>query len=182
MISQIDRLSSKETKIAGRSIWIAVDASARSAATCMVVSRVGGLATSLCRVRRSLSRRPWDLSPPNSLPVSRRTCVKTPARFHTDLFCSLFRALRPLGSEKIAKNFALRDCLQKFAGFSHGLGREHAIAATCTRARPGPHPRGRASFRARPAHGRAAHQKQDRRAARRGRAHHRRNGRTAGGA
>ena len=46
---------------------------------------------------------------------------KTPARFHTDLFCSLFRALRPLGSEKIANNFAPRDCLQKFAGFSHGL-------------------------------------------------------------
>jgi hypothetical protein len=50
-----------------------------------------------------------------------RACVKTPTRFDTDLFCSLFRALRPLGSEKIAKNFALRDCLQKFAGFSHGL-------------------------------------------------------------
>ena len=50
-----------------------------------------------------------------------RACVKTPARFDTDLFCSLFRALRPLGSDKIAKNFALRDCLQKFAGFSHGL-------------------------------------------------------------
>jgi hypothetical protein len=49
--------------------------------------------------------------------------VKTPARFHTDLFCSLFRALRPLGSEKIANNFAPRDCLQKFAGFSRGLGR-----------------------------------------------------------
>jgi DNA invertase Pin-like site-specific DNA recombinase len=53
-----------------------------------------------------------------------RACVKTPTRFDTDLFCSLFRALRPLGSEKIAKNFALRDCLQKFAGFSHGL--DHA--------------------------------------------------------
>src|SRR5271169_4056536 len=56
VISQIDRLSSKDTKIAGRSVWIAVDASVRSAATCMVVSRVGGLATSLCRARRSLSR------------------------------------------------------------------------------------------------------------------------------
>src|SRR5271169_5935300 len=62
VISQIDRLSSKDTKIAGRSVWIAVDASVRSAATCMVVSRVGGLATSLCRARRSLSRRPWDLA------------------------------------------------------------------------------------------------------------------------
>jgi transposase-like protein len=50
-------------------------------------------------------------------------CVKTPARFHTDLFCSLFRAPRSLGSEKIANNFAPRDCLQNFAEFSHGLGR-----------------------------------------------------------
>ena len=48
-------------------------------------------------------------------------CVKTPARFRTVLFCLLFRALRLLGSEKIAKDFALRDCLKKFAGFSHGL-------------------------------------------------------------
>jgi hypothetical protein len=55
--------------------------------------------------------------------------VKTPARFHTDLFCSLFRALRPLGSEKIAKNFAPRDCLQKFTGFSHGLDPELPFAA-----------------------------------------------------
>jgi hypothetical protein len=61
--------------------------------------------------------------------------VKTPARFHTDQFCSLFRALRPLGSEKIAKIFALRDCLQKFAGFSHGLGGKRSLrplAATAT--------------------------------------------------
>jgi hypothetical protein len=64
VISQVDRLSSRDAKIAGRSVWIAVDASVRSAATCMVVSRVGGLATSLCGARRSLSRRPWDLSPP----------------------------------------------------------------------------------------------------------------------
>src|SRR5208337_3533807 len=63
VISQVDRLSSKDTKIARRSVRIAVNASVRSAATCMVVSRVGGLATSLCRARRSLSRRPWDLSP-----------------------------------------------------------------------------------------------------------------------
>ena len=66
VISQVDRLSSKDAKIAGRSVWIAVDASVRSAATCMVVSTVGGLATSLCRARRSLSRRPWDLSPHTS--------------------------------------------------------------------------------------------------------------------
>ena len=54
---------------------------------------------------------------------SGRACVKTPARFDMDLFCSLFRALRPLGSEKIAKNFALLDRLQNFAEFPHGLGR-----------------------------------------------------------
>jgi hypothetical protein len=63
--------------------------------------------------------------------------MKTPARFHTDLFCSLFRDLRPLASEKIAKNFALRDCLQKFAGFSRGLGRLHPfIRATVGNGRP----------------------------------------------
>src|SRR5208337_4055479 len=61
VISQVDRLSSKDTKIARRSVRIAVNASVRSAATCMVVSRVGGLATSLCRARRSLSRRPAHL-------------------------------------------------------------------------------------------------------------------------
>src|ERR1700747_727150 len=55
--------------------------------------------------------------------ASGQGCVKTPARFHTDLFCSLFRAPRSLGSEKIANNFAPRDCLQNFAEFSHGLGR-----------------------------------------------------------
>jgi hypothetical protein len=64
--------------------------------------------------------------------------VKTLARFDTDLFCSLFRALRPLGSEKIAKNFALRDCLQKFAGFSHGLAAPFAtpLAANLGRQLP----------------------------------------------
>ena len=58
----------KDAKIAGRSVWIAVDASVRSAATCMVVSKWSGLATSLCRARRSLSRRPWDLSLGKSRP------------------------------------------------------------------------------------------------------------------
>src|SRR5271155_5535409 len=48
-------------------------------------------------------------------------CVKTPERFHADLFRSPFGALRPLGSEKIARNFALRDRLQNFAEFSHSL-------------------------------------------------------------
>jgi hypothetical protein len=51
-----------------------------------------------------------------------RGCVKTSERFHTDLFCSLFRALRSVGSEKIANIFAPRDCLHNFAEFSHSLG------------------------------------------------------------
>ena len=63
------------------------DPSVRSAATCMVVSKVGGLATSLCRARRSLSRRPWDLSPhtpcrsPGALTrVAARTLARSPIR------------------------------------------------------------------------------------------------------
>jgi hypothetical protein len=47
--SQIERLSSKEMKMAARSVRIVVGASARSATLGMVVSRVGGLATSLCQ-------------------------------------------------------------------------------------------------------------------------------------
>jgi hypothetical protein len=47
--SQIERLNSKEMKMAARSLWIVVGASARSATLGMVVSRVGGLATSLCQ-------------------------------------------------------------------------------------------------------------------------------------
>jgi outer membrane protein TolC len=50
-----------------------------------------------------------------------RGCAKTPARFQTDLFCSLFRAFRPLGSEKIATNLALFDPSPNFAEFSHSL-------------------------------------------------------------
>jgi hypothetical protein len=52
-------------------------------------------------------------------PVEGGGWAKTPARFHTDLFCSLFRACRPLGSEKIAADFALFDQSQNFAEFSH---------------------------------------------------------------
>src|ERR1700719_5322437 len=40
VISQVDRLSSIETKIAPRSLRIALGASGRSAITCMLVSRV----------------------------------------------------------------------------------------------------------------------------------------------
>src|SRR5262249_55383084 len=57
VISQVDRLSSKETKTARRSVWIAVGAAARSAKTCMVVSRVGGFSDLTLSERRSLSRR-----------------------------------------------------------------------------------------------------------------------------
>src|SRR6266446_2493925 len=43
VITQLERLSSIETKIAPRSLRIALGTSGRSAITCMVVSRVGGL-------------------------------------------------------------------------------------------------------------------------------------------
>ena len=61
VISQVERLSSNETKIAPRSVRIAVGASGRSAIICMVVSRVGGRNLTLPE-RRSLSTSPWDLS------------------------------------------------------------------------------------------------------------------------
>ena len=49
VIIQVDRLSSNETKIAPRSVRIAVSARGRSGTTCMVASRVGGCSTSLCQ-------------------------------------------------------------------------------------------------------------------------------------
>ena len=49
VISQIDRLSSSETKIAPRSVRIAVGVRGWSATMCMVASRVRGSATSLCQ-------------------------------------------------------------------------------------------------------------------------------------
>ena len=42
VINQIERLNSKDAKIAARLVWIAVGAAARSAAVDMVVSRVRG--------------------------------------------------------------------------------------------------------------------------------------------
>ena len=60
VISQIERLSSKETKIAPRSLRMALGASGRSALTCMAVSRVGVRNLTLPE-RRSLSTSPWDL-------------------------------------------------------------------------------------------------------------------------
>ena len=44
-------------------------------------------------------------------------CVKTPARFHTDLFRSLFRALRPSRDKEIMKIRAPRGRSQNFAEF-----------------------------------------------------------------
>ncbi len=60
VISQVERLSSNEMKIAPRSLRIAFGASGRSATVCMVVSRVGGRNLTLLE-RRSLSTSPWDL-------------------------------------------------------------------------------------------------------------------------
>ena len=62
-------------------------------------------------------------TPPVNGRYCARGCVKTPAPFHADLFCSLFRVLRTFRIKKTAKNFALLGQPQKFAAFSHSLGR-----------------------------------------------------------
>src|SRR5271166_291924 len=48
VVSQVERLSSSETKIAPRLVWIAVWSSGRGSAAGTVASRVMGSATSLC--------------------------------------------------------------------------------------------------------------------------------------
>src|SRR5271166_1606990 len=58
--SQMERLSSKEMKIAARLDWMAVGASCRSATAGMVVSRVSVRNLTLPE-RWSLSTSPWDL-------------------------------------------------------------------------------------------------------------------------
>src|SRR5271165_3323545 len=73
VISQIERLSSKEMKIAARSVWIAVDVSTWAASVCMVVSRVDGFATSLWQ---SVGRYP---PPHRILEKPRRPSVWPPA-------------------------------------------------------------------------------------------------------
>src|SRR5256885_15183897 len=76
VISQVERLSSNEMKIAPRSLRIALGASGRSATVCMVVSRVGDRNLTLPE-RRSLSTSPWDLD--NLLVLRHRWCPhKTP--------------------------------------------------------------------------------------------------------
>jgi hypothetical protein len=57
VISQIERLSSKETKIAPRVVRIAVGSSCRSAIDCIAVSIVGGCNLTL-RQSRPLSTSP----------------------------------------------------------------------------------------------------------------------------
>src|SRR5271166_2759 len=61
VINQMERLSSKEMKIAARLVWMAVGASCRSATVGMLVSRVGVRNLTLPE-RWSLSTSPWDLS------------------------------------------------------------------------------------------------------------------------
>jgi hypothetical protein len=60
VISQVERLSSNETKISPRSARMALGASGRSALTCMAVSRVGVRNFTLPE-RRSLPTSRWDL-------------------------------------------------------------------------------------------------------------------------
>ena len=60
VINQMERLSSKEMKIAARLVWMAVGASCRSATVGMLVSRVGVRNLTLPE-RWSLSTSPWDL-------------------------------------------------------------------------------------------------------------------------
>src|SRR5271157_4052347 len=66
VISQMERLSSKEIKIAARLVWMAVGASCRSATVGMIVSRVGVRNLTLSE-RWSLSTSPWDLSTPHDV-------------------------------------------------------------------------------------------------------------------
>src|SRR5208283_2610316 len=60
VINQMERLSSKEMKIAARLVWMAVGASCRSATVGMLVSRVDVRNLTLPE-RWSLSTSPWDL-------------------------------------------------------------------------------------------------------------------------
>src|ERR1035437_952583 len=95
VISQVDRLSSNETKIAPRSVRIAVGAWGRSVIICMVASRVGGSATSLCQ---SVGR---YLLPMGSLLGARclrselrRVILTSAARTASVLVCCFFSGAR----------------------------------------------------------------------------------------
>ena len=79
VISHVDRLSSNETKIAPRSVRIAVGASGRSATVCMVASRVGGSNLTLPKCR-SLSTSPWDLEGEPIVGANLRYARRAPSR------------------------------------------------------------------------------------------------------
>src|ERR1700730_8686598 len=87
VISQVERLSSNEMKIAPRSLRMALGASGRSAIICMAVSRVVDRNLTLPE-RRLLSTSPWDLEASLSDPVPRRQFVQgpTPARIIVNAF------------------------------------------------------------------------------------------------
>src|SRR6188768_2815682 len=79
VISHVDRLSSNETKMAPRSVRIAVGASGRSATVCMVASRVGGSNLTLPKCR-SLSTSPWDLEEEPVVGANLRYDRRAPSR------------------------------------------------------------------------------------------------------
>src|ERR1700730_6504944 len=97
VISQVERLSSNEMKIAPRSLRMALGASGRSAIICMAVSRVGDRNLTLPE-RRSLFTSPWDLEAEilrlrHQLNVLRRKSPKRLAFRNLDrlIFTSLYR-------------------------------------------------------------------------------------------
>src|SRR5215207_2558070 len=62
VMTQVDRLSSRDTKIALRSVRIAACSSGRGQRTCMGRSRVGGSAPSLCQRAGGANRAPMGSS------------------------------------------------------------------------------------------------------------------------
>src|SRR4051812_314907 len=81
VISHVDRLSSNETKIAPRSVRIAIGASGRSATVCVVTSRVGGSNLTLPKCW-SLSTSPWDLQGEPAVGEDLRYHRRTASRAH----------------------------------------------------------------------------------------------------
>src|SRR6202048_633363 len=97
VISQVERLSSNEMKIATRSLRMPLGASGRSAIICMAGSRVGDRNLTLPE-RRSLFTSPWDLEAEiltlrHQLNVLRRKAPKRLAFSNFDrlVFTSLYR-------------------------------------------------------------------------------------------
>jgi len=79
VISQVDRLSSTETKIAARSVRIAVGAWGRAATICMIASRVRWVSN------RTLPERRRSLSTPHGSSMRSRRGVPSPAIAVRDL-------------------------------------------------------------------------------------------------